>query len=308
MYFDERRLLLQHRALIADEVRTNAFAAAIARSVREDDVVLDLGAGTGVLAMLAARAGARRVFAVEQGHVGDIAATLFDANRCNVEIVHGRSSEIDLPERATLLVTETLGNLGFDEQILESVLDARRRLLTPGARIIPSRVALFAAPADGADLFEREVAFWGERRYGIDFSPVRTFAANQVRAAAVDDLALLAPGKRIVEVDLASASSADVRGAARFAAARDGAMHGFAAWFEATLAEEIRVGNGPSDGTTNWRQAFLPLDEPARVRAGDEIEVEIDSADGLNWRWRGAVAGRSFEQTTHFGFAPCRVT
>lgn len=309
MYFDERHILDQHRALLADSVRTEAYAAAIARVVRPGDVVLDLGCGSGVLAILAARAGARKVIAIEQGHIADVATMLVADNdlRDRIEIHHARSQDVELPERAGVLVTETLGNLGFDEQILVSVLDARQRLLTPDARLIPQRVALFAAPAGAARPHEREVAFWAVPRYGIDFSLVRTFAANQVRATelGVDDL--LAPAATIAQVDLATAESPAVSGEARFTADRDGAMHGFAAWFAATLVDEIRVSNEPPLCTSNWRQAFLPLDEAVTVARGDEIALAIETADGANWRWRGAVGGKLFDQTTLFGFAPCRI-
>src|SRR5438552_2508186 len=102
MYYDERSILDQHRALLADSVRTNAFAEAIARVVRPGDVVLDLGSGSGVLAILAARAGARKVFAIEQGHMADVATMVVANNGCRdrVEVLHARSHDVDLPERA----------------------------------------------------------------------------------------------------------------------------------------------------------------------------------------------------------------
>jgi len=135
-------------------VRTDAFASAIARVVRPGDVVLDLGSGTGVLAILACRAGARKVFAVEQGHIADVAAMLIKDNGCadRVDVLHARSQDVELPERANVLVTETLGNLGFDEQILPAVLDARQRMLAPDARIVPARACAAAhrAPPEGS--------------------------------------------------------------------------------------------------------------------------------------------------------------
>jgi hypothetical protein len=306
MYSDERYILDQHRALLADSVRTSAYAEAIVRVVRPGDVVLDLGSGSGVLAVLACRAGARRVFAIEQGHVADIATMVVANNDCGdrVKVLHARSQDVELPERANVLVTETLGNLGFDEQILPAVLDARQRLLTGDARLIPERIALVAAPVDAARAHEREVAFWRAPLYGIDFSLVRTFAANQVRTIEIDDV--LAPPAQLVEVELATAESATVTGAARFSVARDGTMHGFGAWFIATLTGEIRVSNAPPLQTPNWRQALLPLGDAIAVRRGDEITLEIQTSDGANWRWRGAVNGKAFDQTTLFGFAPCR--
>ena len=309
MYFDERHILDQHRALLADSVRTSAYAEAIARVVRPGDVVLDLGSGSGVLAILAARAGARRVIAIEQAHIADVATMLVADNdlRDRIEVHHARSQDVELSERANVLVTETLGNLGFDEQILVSLLDARQRLLTPDARLVPQRVALFAAPADAARAHEREVAFWGATRYGIDFSLVRTFAANQVRTIEIDEDDFLAPAAMLADVDLGAVQSPSVSGEARFIAAHDSAMHGFAAWFAATLVDDIRVSNEPPLRTPNWRQAFLPLDEAVTVARGDEIALAIETTDGANWRWRGAIAGKAFDQTTLFGFAPCRL-
>src|SRR5436190_5137183 len=156
MYYDERHILATHRALIEDSVRTNAYAEAIARVVRAGDVVLDLGSGSGVLAILACRAGAQRVYAIEQGHMADVAVMLAANNGCGdrVEVIHERSFDVELPERADVLITETLGNLGFDEEIVPAVIDIRERLLTSAPRVIPARVALLAAPVSTAHVHQ----------------------------------------------------------------------------------------------------------------------------------------------------------
>ena len=136
-----------HRDLLADTIRTNAYRSAIRSVVTRDSVVLDLGTGTGILAFFACEAGARRVFAIEEGDAGVtsmLARHLGLSDR--VEIIHARSTQVELPERAHVLVTETLGPFGLDEHILSSVMDARARLLMPGATIIPRHLALCLAP------------------------------------------------------------------------------------------------------------------------------------------------------------------
>src|SRR6185436_19198813 len=92
-----------------------------------------------------------------------------------ITIVRGHSTKIELPERADVLVTETLGNLGFDESILSNVLDARERLLKPDARIIPAHVTVWLMPVELESTYAREVGFWSEPRYGLDLSPLRVF-------------------------------------------------------------------------------------------------------------------------------------
>src|SRR5688500_18130745 len=115
--------------MVADRPRTDAFAAAIREVVRPTDVVLDVGTGTGILAMLAARAGARKVYAVDQSDIADAAARLVVENRLadRVEVIKGQASELQLPEKADVLISEWLGHVAFVEGMLPDVLSARNR-------------------------------------------------------------------------------------------------------------------------------------------------------------------------------------
>lgn len=296
-----------HRTLLADEPRTNAFAEAIRRTVTPDDVVLDLGSGTGVLAMFAARAGARRIFAIEEQHTADLAYILLRRNGCErVELLHAHSKEVELPERATVLITETLGNFGFDEGILGSVIDAKERLLTRDARIIPQGVAIALAPVHLPRQYGREVEWWSEPRYGFDFSPARLFAANHVYGVELGPSALVAEAAIGDEIDLATVESAEVAMQASFLATRAGVVHGFAGWFHCTLVDGITLTNEPPLATPNWGHAFFPLEQPATVTAGTPIEIELESHDGMQWFWRGRIGDRPFDGTSYFASPPCR--
>ena len=137
-----------HIAMLNDEARTAGFISAIEEAVRPSDIVLDLGSGSGILAMAAARAGARKVFAVEATAIQSAARALFQANGLTerITLIPGWSTRIELPEKADLLVTEIFGDDALEERLLESVRDARRRLLKPAARCIPARVAVFGVP------------------------------------------------------------------------------------------------------------------------------------------------------------------
>ena len=137
-----------HTRMLNDRVRTEAFLRAIRETVKPDDVVLDIGTGTGVLATAAAQAGARRVYAVEASGILGAARELFEANGFGniIQAIEGWSTQISLPEPADVLVSETIGSDPLEERILEIALDARRRLLKPGARLCPSVLEVWALP------------------------------------------------------------------------------------------------------------------------------------------------------------------
>ena len=297
-----------HRDLLADTIRTDAYRTAIRSVVTRDSVVLDLGTGTGILSFFACEAGARRVFAIEEGDAG-VASMLAQHVGLSdrVEIIHARSTQVELPERAHVLVTETLGAFGLDEHILSSVMDARTRLLVPDAAIIPRRLALCLAPVETASLYAQQVAWWNERRYGFDLSPMRTLASNRLCLADANPSGFLAPPATVIDVDLAAASSSIVSGTTRFELTRGGELHGFIGWFTATLIPGVILSNDTA-GRTHWDQLFLPLEHPVEVHAGDAIELALKSFDGDVWVWGGAIEsnGRTttFLQSTVFGAPP----
>ena len=171
---------VEHARMLHDDRRTRDYLAALAEAVRPGDVVLDIGTGSGVLAVAAARAGARRVYAVEASDIAEVAGAVFAANGVTdtVTLVPGWSRQIELPEPADVLVAEIIGNEPLEEEILETTLDARRRLLKPDARLIPHGLTLLARPlrlpegearqrAIGRTAVER----W-RRLYDMEFQPL----------------------------------------------------------------------------------------------------------------------------------------
>ena len=127
-----------HRTMIRDRVRTEAFKRAIESVVRPGDIVLDVGAGSGILSLFAARAGAARVYAVEQTTIAVLAQELAVANGVDeiVHVIQGDASEVEPPERVDVIVSEWLGGFGIDEGLLVPVIAARDRWLKPGGAMI----------------------------------------------------------------------------------------------------------------------------------------------------------------------------
>jgi SAM-dependent methyltransferase len=297
-----------HRELLLDAIRTNAYREAIRRLVTPESVVLDLGTGSGILSFFACEAGARRVFAVDATHSADLAAFLTRqlGYSDRIDVIHAHSTKIELPEPADLLVTETLGAFGFNEHILSSVIDARARLLRPGAAIIPQRIELAVVPVEAPAVFERHVSFWRKEQFGLDLSPLAVFASNAMYVANVDAAAFLASPATVISTDLApiSSANANVSGRAYFTTARSGLLCGFSGWFRATLAPGIELSNEVA-GTTSWEHVFMPLESPMSIEQGTPIDIELETSDGLSWRWKGRIGEVQFDQMTPLSTPPC---
>jgi precorrin-6B methylase 2 len=171
---------VEHAWMLHDRRRTDAYLVAIRTIVRPGDTVLDIGTGSGILAVAAAKAGAAHVYAVEATEIADVAADIFRANgvQDRIELIRAWSTDVDLPRRADVLVSEIIGTEPLEEDILEITLDARRRLLQPGARLIPSALTLSAQPLHVPDVerhssaIDPEPIHELERRYGVDLSPL----------------------------------------------------------------------------------------------------------------------------------------
>ncbi len=277
-----------HRSMLNDNVRANSFLSALLQSVKPGDVVLDIGSGTGVLACFACLAGAKHVYAIEQGPVISLASEICARNGLQEQItfINDWSTNADLPEAVDVLVTETIGNMGFEEGILRWVVDAKQRLLRENARLIPAMVEMFAVPFESAEAYEM-VGEWVDAYHGFDFSPLHTLAANNLLWVDLQPEMFLSDPASLLLVDLPQSSESDFVATASFAIKRQGTLHGFGGWFAAVLAAGITLSNVPPSKTPSWSHAFLPLAEPLGVAPGDRLDLTIRSSHrAARWQWQ----------------------
>jgi len=290
-----------HHAMLGDRTRTTAFLKAILETVRPGDVVLDVGTGTGVLASFACFAGARRVYAVEQGPVIGLASRVIDRNGLDdrVTLINDWSTSVRLPEPADVLVTETIGNIGFDEGILGWVIDARRRLLRPGAQLVPQAVELVLAPVEAPRPFD-VVHRWADPVFTLDYSPAREVAANNLYWAELSRASLLADPASGGVVELDSATLRRLESTASFEIKRAGTIHGLGGWFRARLSRSVSIDTTPPNQSPSWSHGLFPLAEPITVATGDRIDVAVDMRDdGAEWSWTMTAPTPSSPSITH---------
>jgi SAM-dependent methyltransferase len=269
-----------HVSLLNDVVRTSAFDRALAETVRPGDVVADLGAGSGILGLLALRHGARRVYAVERHPVAEVARIIARENGADGRLVflRGEAGEVRLPEKADVVVSETLGNAVFDEGLLELMLHARRRLLKPRGRLIPSKVRVIAAPAATPEMPGR----WP---YGLRLDPLRALALHTSWSPV--KVSLRGTPRRL-GVALPGKDRLPLEFGGRF---RTPGAQGVLLWFDADLSPSVRL---DSRRSPSWKPAFFPARE--RLKGTFGLRIRFDSEQEPIWQFDDAPA-----QTTALG-------
>jgi Arginine methyltransferase oligomerization subdomain/Ribosomal protein L11 methyltransferase (PrmA) len=267
----------EHRQYLADMERLSAFREAINAIVKPGHLVLDLGAGTGILGLLACNAGASRVYSIEEGGMIELARSVCCANgfQDRVTFIKGFSLHLDLPEKVDVVIGDQIGRFGFDAGVLEYFSDARERFLKPDGVMIPSRIDLCVVPVECPEIWN-QVEFWNTNPAGFDFSPTRSWAANTGYPVKYRVEQLLGEPAVGTSIDLKTVSSAPLNLEGSILVAREGILHGIGGWFSAQLSADVILSNSPlATKRINRMNVFFPIDEPVAVVGGDWVRIKI---------------------------------
>lgn len=303
-----------HRTLIADTARNRAFRDALAKVIVKGKTrVADIGAGTGLIGLMASQLGAREVYLYETAEVAAVAAEILKRNRArNCHLLGCHSTEAVDPPRVDVVVSETLGNYAFEEDIVATLNDARKRHLQPGGTIIPSRIRQFVAPVV-TPRFDAELRAWdatgGDLGLAIDLSVARAMSFNNVyvrRITSADLLDGAASAVRFDDADLTKECSGTRKGEGRWTLRAGATIYGFAVWWEATLVEGVTISTAPDAPPTHWEQLYFPIAEPIEAKAGEVFSMALKSrsspAEGTHLAWKvvhADAAGRILARHAH---------
>ncbi len=270
-----------HRKLLADQVRNAAlFRALQAVIIAGETSVADIGAGTGLLGLMAMQLGAKQVFLYESEAIGGVAEQILRQNKArNCVLMACHSLDMVDPPRVDIVVTETLGNYPLEEDLLATARDAKRRHLKPGGVLIPRHIDQFVAPVTVARL-HHELTSWDRVGYGLNFDAARTMGLNNiyVRRLTADDLLDQGTGAvRWDGFDLLQDPAAARKGEARFALTADTTIFGFAIWWTAGLVNGVILSTAPNAPPTHWEQLYLPLLTPIEGKPGQQVTIAIRS-------------------------------
>ncbi|MDX8034131.1 50S ribosomal protein L11 methyltransferase [Lentzea sp. BCCO 10_0856] len=297
----DQRLLLMHQVMLADRPRLHAYDQALASVVREGDVVVDVGAGTLVLSMLALRHGAAHVYAIEADPaMAAVAEQIIRQNDLGdrLTLVQGEARIAKLPQAADVVVSEMMGNLGPEEQMVEVLGAVARRNLREGGTVIPRRLVTHLAAIE----FDDEG--WGLWRDGPPGLPGYRLDAVQHVVEPHAQLhffqrepRFLAPPAVLSDDGIGPGSVSSPEREVRLRVRESGCLQAVIGYFAAELADGVTLSNYPSYPGCNWAVWVWPL-RHKEVRAGDEIVVGVTvprgrgrARDAMEWRLDCRITG-----------------
>jgi protein arginine N-methyltransferase 1 len=303
--------------MIADSVRTGAYAQALGQAVRPGSTVLDIGTGTGIWALLACRFGARKVYALDMTEAIEVARALAVANGYadRIEFIQQLSTRMSLPERVDVVVAEMHGVFPLFEHNISSLIDARRRFLAPGGILIPQRETMWVAVVEAPEVHRRHMQPWDDNLYGLNLRAGLRYAANTWGRAPVNPDQLLVKPACWATLDYYDLESPHAVGEVTWTMERPGTGHGLLMWFDAVVAEGVQFSNAPGAPGTIFGSAYFPWPDPVPLAAGDVVAVALRANlvyEDYVWSWKTRVLDKgrikvSFDQSDFYA-APMTTT
>lgn len=282
--------LAAYGGMIADRVRMEAYAEALRRTIKPGAIVVDVGTGPGIWAVLACELGASRVIAIEPDSIIQVAREVAARNHCSekIEFVEKMSTLSELAIKADVIVSDLRGVLPLAGRNIPSVVDARQRFLAPRGVLIPRRDQVWAVVVEAPKSYQQWVEPWEQNVLKQDLSPARRRAVNLPQAVRMTPDQLLAKPKLWTTVEYATIDDFDVQGQLEWAVERSGTGHGILLWFDTDLTDDVGFSAAPSAPETIYGSLFFPWQDPVSLVTGQDVCVQLEAKlveEDYVWRW-----------------------
>jgi len=271
------RDVAMHKVMLQDVVRTDAYEKSINEVVHTEYSVLDFGCGTGVLAMFAARAGARKVVAVDRSPFINTAKEIAAKNNFdNIEFYHADHQSLELDEKVDVIVSEWMGHCLLYEAMLEPLIAVRDRYLAQGGVMIPAEVSLHAGLVCDEDLLD-DLSFLRSKPYDIDFSPIAHVPFQQTDLVSLEPDSILEDTANLGSLNMHTVSKSETPRlfSGTIKPGEKAEIFAMCGWFSSVLSPGVILGTGPNDMPTHWDQILFPLPEPFMVDPARELTITI---------------------------------
>jgi len=282
-YFDSYAHFGIHEEMLKDEVRTITYRNSIYHNQHlfKDKVVMDVGSGTGILSMFAAKAGAKKVIAVEFSNMALQSRQIIKDNKLDhiVEVVQAKLEDIqELPdghEKVDIIISEWMGYCLFYESMLNTVLYARDKWLAADGLLFPDKAKLFVCAIEDRQYKDDKINWW-DNVYGFNMSSIRNVAITEPLVDVVDPSQVVTNNYCVKEVDLYTVKVDDLTFESDFLlrVARDDYVQAIVTFFTVEFSKchkRIGFSTSPDSKYTHWKQTVFYFKEALTVKKGEEI-------------------------------------
>lgn len=290
-YFQFYGYLSQQQNMLQDYIRTSTYEKAVLYNTKDfqDKVILDVGAGSGILSFFSAQAGASRVYAVEASSMAEHAETLVGFNYLNdkIVVVAGKVEEIELPEQVDVIISEPMGYMLYNERMLETYLHAKKWLKRDG-KMFPTLGDLHVAPFTDEALFMEQTtkaSFWLQTHFhNIDLTPLHDAAiAEYFRQPIVDtfDIRICTAKSVRHTVNFLEADENDLHKIEiplEFTVLQSATVHGLAFWFDVAFigsTQTVWLSTAPTEPLTHWYQVRCLLNTPIFTKVDQKLVGKV---------------------------------
>lgn len=283
-YFGSYSSFHIHEEMLKDSNRTETYRRAIENNPNDfkDKVVLDIGCGTGILSIFAARAGAKHVYAIEYAEIGLFAREIIKRNGLEdkITVIKGKMEEIELPvKKVDIIISEWMGYFLLYESMLDSVLWARDKYLVKGGKMLPDRASMYVAAIEDGDYKNNKRNFWNNV-YGVDMSCLAPTVMKEPLVDTVNKDMIMSTSSKILELDLVNMDKNEVNFSSEYSVTMNYSdrVHGLVVWFEtpfSDLQRPITLSTSPYKTYTHWKQVVLYSEHDMEVKRGDVLSGSV---------------------------------
>lgn len=287
------KIPLWHFPMLADEGRNNAYNKALQKVIQATHQVLDIGTGSGLLAMMAARAGAKQITACEMNtSLAEVAERIVVKNNYSkqIKIVSKKSTAVDIgvdmPEKADVLVSEILDSGLLGEGVFPSIRHAKKELLKENAIIIPKSADVYGVLVQCDEMKKthpiQDISGFDLSIFN-EFQNLSQYAVFHSDQQSYEELSEVFPIHSFDFYNIPEARNSDKphKKPLTITAKKDGEFQAILFWFQLHLDDEISLSSGPNGEMKHWGQAIFFLPKSKQIKAGDQVDLEMLQSDYL---------------------------
>ncbi|KAK8817411.1 protein arginine N-methyltransferase [Blastocystis sp. ATCC 50177/Nand II] len=282
-YFDSYAHFGIHEEMLKDQVRTLSYRNAILgnRDLFEGKIVLEVGAGTGIMCMFAAQAGAKHVYGIECSAIANQAVEIIKENHLEdvITIIKGKVEEVTLPvEKVDIIISEWMGYFLFYESMLDTVIYARDKWLKEGGLIFPDRAKLMLLGIEDEDYHHRTIDFW-DNVYGFKMNTIKEIALFEPLVDVVPDTQPITDSCCIFDLDINTVKKEDLNFTSPFKlnCKYSEYMYALVGYFDIFFpGKEVSFSTSPYDRETHWKQTVFYFRDKIWCCCGDVLEGTVE--------------------------------